>query len=84
MKKYKTTKKHPELKRGLVSVRYGGHIAFRLQNQNIHLLNREDVIENIQNGWIEETQEPEFTIKDVINNSSLYRTKLQGVEIWQL
>lgn len=75
MKKYRVTEKHPAYKDGCIIMKSVETVERDIGTQDLynlicngvfinHVLGM-PIFENIENGWIEEIQEPEFTEEDM-------------------
>lgn len=74
MKKYKTTKKHPELKTGVEFFkRYPEDEEYMSESDTLIMLT-DDIEICLENGWIKEIEEKEFTKSDMIEFAS-YRIR---------
>lgn len=85
MKKYRVTDKHPTFKEGciikqnsILTTYDGPNVqVFSLLVDNVFIEHVLDVciVENIENGWIEEIKEPNFTKDDMIEFSHFAKSK---------
>ena len=80
MKKYITTDKHPELKKGIIFNHEDERSSYCLhscdESENIYI--EQHVKNGLANGYIKELQEPEFTKDDMIDFCIWYTEQINS------